>query len=113
MNPTQQKYLQIQDEARAIFMKKNKDYGNAFSDYGTIGVLVRMNDKIRRLQTITKNKITMVNDESLRDTLLDLLNYSALALVELDSDSNAGVGSGSSSDVEGITIGVTDDSSDL
>ena len=34
-----------------------------FAEYGVIGVLVRMGDKIKRLQNIEKNQITLVNDE--------------------------------------------------
>lgn len=75
---------EIQDEARELFARKNKDYGDSFADYGPVGVLVRMGDKIKRLSSITKNGITLVNDEKLRDTLLDLHNYSAMAIMLLD-----------------------------
>tara|TARA_E500000178_G_C17034765_1_gene762726 strand:+ start:1243 stop:1500 length:258 start_codon:yes stop_codon:yes gene_type:complete len=78
------KFREIQDEAYDLFKKKNSDYGNSFEEFGTIGILVRMNDKIRRLITITNNNIKLVNDENLRDTLIDLHNYSALAISLLD-----------------------------
>ena len=74
----------IQTEARELFRKKNQDYGDAFANYGAIGVLVRMGDKISRLQSITNHQISLVNTESLRDTLLDLHNYSAMAIMLLD-----------------------------
>lgn len=77
-------YKKVQEEALELFTRKNKDYGDAFADNGVIGVLVRMGDKIRRLQSITKNKISLVDDESLRDTLIDLHNYSAMAIMLLD-----------------------------
>lgn len=70
----------IQDECLEVFKKKNADYGDAFAKYGIIGVIVRIGDKISRLSTITKNKIE-VKDESLKDTLLDLHNYAAMALM--------------------------------
>lgn len=76
--PTQLR--KIQDECLEVFKKKNADYGDAFAKYGAIGVIVRIGDKISRLSTITKNKIE-VKDESLRDTLLDLHNYAAMALM--------------------------------
>ena len=78
----------IQDEARELFKKKNADYGDSFATYGPIGVLVRMGDKINRLQSIEKNKVSFVNDESMRDTLIDLHNYSAMAIMLLDEKSN-------------------------
>tara|TARA_B100001769_G_C21903739_1_gene487891 strand:+ start:96 stop:446 length:351 start_codon:yes stop_codon:yes gene_type:complete len=80
------KFKRIQNLGLDLFIKKNKDYGKAYSKYGTIGVLIRINDKISRLQTITKNKILLVDDESLKDTLIDLHNYSAIALMELNKE---------------------------
>ena len=40
-------------------------------------------DKISRLQSITTKQI-FINTESLRDTLIDLHNYSAMAIMLLD-----------------------------
>ena len=80
----EKQYLDIHKEAFNLFQKKNKDYGDAFADYGSIGVLVRLGDKIRRCQSITNSGIQLVNDESLRDTLIDLHNYSAMAIMLMD-----------------------------
>ncbi len=74
----------VQDEAYELFKKKNADYGDAFSTYGPIGVVVRMGDKINRLVSIDKNKVAFINDESIRDTLIDLHNYSAMCVMLLD-----------------------------
>ena len=76
--------MKIQSEGLELFKKKNSDYGDAFANYGPIGVLVRMGDKIMRLQSITNKSISLVNSESLRDTLIDLHNYSAMAIMLLD-----------------------------
>lgn len=83
MNRTEQ-MKKIQSEALELFIKKNNDYGDAFAKYGTIGVLMRMEDKIQRFLTIKKNGVKLVNDESVRDTLIDLHNYSAMAIMLLD-----------------------------
>lgn len=77
--------LTVQNEARALFEKKNADYGDSFATYGTLGVLVRIGDKINRLNTITSRGINFVEDESLRDTLIDLHNYSAMGIMLLDN----------------------------
>jgi hypothetical protein len=74
----------IQTEALELFTKKNIDYGDAFAKYGYIGVLMRIEDKIQRCISITKNGINLVNEEGMRDTLIDLHNYSAMALMLLD-----------------------------
>lgn len=63
---------------RDIFQKKNQDYGNAFVDYNVIGILVRMGDKINRIDNLKNNKPEVV-DENIDDTFLDLFNYSVLA----------------------------------
>lgn len=75
---------EIQSKALELFTKKNKDYGDAFAQYGVIGVLMRIEDKLKRIISINKNSITLVNDETVEDTLLDLHNYSAMALMLLD-----------------------------
>lgn len=86
MSDRVKQYTDVQDEALELFINKNKDYGDAFANYGIVGVLVRMGDKISRLQSITKNGITLVNNECLRDTLIDLHNYSAMAVMLMDEN---------------------------
>ena len=71
---------QIQHEALELFIKKNADYGDAFATFGTIGVLVRIEDKIKRCISISSKNVQLV-DETLRDTLIDLHNYAAMALI--------------------------------
>ena len=73
----------VQKEALELFDRKNKDYGDAFSNYGPVGVVVRIGDKISRLSSISKNGIN-IKTESMRDTLLDLHNYAAMAIMLLD-----------------------------
>jgi hypothetical protein len=74
----------IQAEALTLFTRKNIDYGDAFAKYGLIGVILRMEDKIQRSISITKNGVNLVSDEGIRDTLLDLHNYAAMALMLMD-----------------------------
>ena len=76
----------VQHEAANLFEKKNRDYGDAFANYGPIGVIVRMGDKINRLSSVTNNGINLVKTESIRDTLIDLHNYSAMAIMLMDED---------------------------
>jgi len=72
---------QIQKDALELFIKKNADYGDAFATFGTIGVLVRIEDKIKRCISISNKNVQLVDDETLRDTLIDLHNYAAMALM--------------------------------
>lgn len=83
MNRVEQ-MTKIQKEALELFTRKNADYGDAFATYGVIGVLIRIEDKIKRSISITKNGVNLVDDERIRDTLIDLHNYAAMALMLLD-----------------------------
>ena len=74
----------IQKRGLDLFRRKNADYGDAFATYGAVGVIVRMGDKISRLSSINTTNITLVNDESMKDTLIDLHNYSAMAIMLLE-----------------------------
>ena len=74
----------VQAEGLALFTKKTADYGDAFAKFGVIGVLMRIEDKIQRAISITKNGINLVDDETLRDTMIDLHNYSAMTMMLLD-----------------------------
>lgn len=76
----------IQTTARELFKKKNADYGDAFAEFGLIGVLVRIEDKIKRSLSISKSKIQLIDDEKLEDTLLDLHNYAAMALMLMQEE---------------------------
>ena len=75
---------QIQSDALELFKRKNADYGDAFAKFGIIGVLMRIEDKIQRALSISKSGVTLVDDEGLKDTLLDLHNYAAMALMLMD-----------------------------
>ena len=78
----------IQKRGLDLFRRKNADYGDAFATYGAVGVIVRMGDKISRLSSINTTNITLVNDESIKDTLIDLHNYSAMAIMLLEEREN-------------------------
>lgn len=75
---------QIQERGMQLFKKKNTDYGDAFARYGVIGVLMRIQDKIQRALSISNSGIQLVHDERLDDTLIDLHNYAAMALMLME-----------------------------
>jgi hypothetical protein len=74
----------VHDEAMQLFIKKNHDYGDAFANYGTIGVLVRISDKISRAVSLTETNVSLIDSESIRDTLIDLHNYAAMGVMLID-----------------------------
>ena len=77
---TSAKVEKVQAEALSLFKRKNQQYGNAFAKYGTVGVMIRMGEKIHGFLSVSSLKIELKEEEALRDTLLDLLNYSSMAI---------------------------------
>lgn len=79
-------HKKITNDMHEIYLAKNSDYGNSihntYEKYGMISFLVRMEDKMSRLQSLLTKQIK-VQDEKVEDTLLDLANYSILAIMEL------------------------------
>lgn len=86
--------IDIQNEALELFKKKNTDYGDSFANYGSIGVIVRIGDKIQRLISVTNRGVNLVNNENLRDTLIDLHNYAAMALMLIDENKELNIAPG-------------------
>ena len=79
------KVEKIQPEALSLFKTKNEQYGNAFAKYGTVGVMIRMGEKINRFLSVSSLKIELKEEEeTMRDTLLDLMNYSSMAIMLTD-----------------------------
>ena len=77
-------YKSVHNEAFELFKKKNADYGDAFANFGPVGVIVRMGDKINRLASVTGSSVSLIKTESVRDTLIDLHNYAAMAIMLMD-----------------------------
>ena len=77
-------YKAVNNEALELFKRKNADYGDAFANYGPVGVIVRMGDKINRLSSVTGSSVCLVKTETVRDTLIDLHNYAAMAVMLMD-----------------------------
>lgn len=82
-----EKFIKAQKEGLELFKRKNKEYGSAFRENGPVGMIIRLGEKLNRYKTINKDAIKIdSSDESLRDTLLDIHNCSALALLLLDEE---------------------------
>ena len=80
---------EVFDSAGNVLLSKHKDYGPtniSLSPGGPLnGLRVRMHDKTARINHLIDSGATPEN-ESLRDSFLDLLNYSAIALMVLDGN---------------------------
>lgn len=88
-------YAKHKDLCRALselYARKNADYGSSFAEsfekWGMVSPLIRIGDKYNRLVSLAKNP-QQVNDESVRDTLIDLANYALMTIIELDRQKEA------------------------
>lgn len=81
-------FIKITEEMAALYERKNKDYGNAFSDevkdsgwgYAT-GLL---GNKVRRVRNLLLHTDCQSEvKESVEDSLIDLANYAVMTLMEV------------------------------
>ncbi len=94
------RFYELLEEMKRIHDRKNSDYskkGSPLSNFllaedlgipAWVGVLVRISDKYSRITSLTSKALEgnepSVTDESLRDTLIDMANYSLLAIILLE-----------------------------
>lgn len=79
---------EIADKLLKIYEEKNKKYGNSFHDLyidlGPISAITQILHKSNRLKYLVKHgKI-----EEIKDTLIDLANYSMMTLKEIEDREN-------------------------
>ncbi|WCF57067.1 DUF1599 domain-containing protein [Bacteroides phage PhiCrAssBcn13] len=82
---------QFKDIAKGMietYVRKNHDYGNSFDKsldkFGLVASVVRIGDKMNRIESLVQKK-AMVQDESIRDTLLDMANYAIMTVMWMDN----------------------------
>ena len=72
-----------------IYKVKNQKYGNSFDltvkKYGLISALTRMLDKWNRIENLILTHDDGTDDESLKDSLMDLANYCNMTVLILES----------------------------
>jgi len=70
--------------AKALMQDKNADYGENddpfrnFREFGQLGILVRLSDKLARLRTWVERGVYQVKSEKVEDVVLDVINYAVL-----------------------------------
>ena len=81
----QEEHKKLYDLMYKIYIKKNSDYGNSFSDlydeYGSIISEIHIREKFNRFKQLRTNESQV--GESIEDTLMDMANYCLLTLLEM------------------------------
>lgn len=89
-NPKIRHHRKLCEELTAIYARKNADYGDSFHDTfleeGAAMARIRLSDKLNRFKSLTRGGTRQVNDESVRDTLLDLANYAIMTVMEMERE---------------------------
>ena len=77
----------LANEIAELVEKKDKDYNSAFSktlkEYGNVAYFLRLDDKLNRLKNLMLNNNNAEVNESIEDTLKDIIGYTLLMLKEL------------------------------
>lgn len=88
VNPKVLRHGEICKEINELYAKKNHDYGDSFHqtfvEEGMAMARIRLGDKFNRFKTLSRNGEQRVNDESIRDTLIDLANYAIMTVLEME-----------------------------
>jgi len=83
------------EKALALVQRKTQDYATSYDPYKNFrmsesvgvslerGILVRICDKISRISNLLDKKTSSVKDESIEDTLIDVMNYTNILLCYL------------------------------
>lgn len=79
-------FEELTKKAADTYRRKNADYGDSFvkvrNKYPN-SVLIRLNDKLNRLEMLMgRSQRARIKEESIEDTLLDLANYALMELTE-------------------------------
>lgn len=78
-------------ELNELYTRKNHDYGDSFHisylKWGLPMAAIRLGDKMQRFETLIRAE-QQVQDESIRDTLIDLANYALMTVMEIDRCGN-------------------------
>ena len=86
--PRTMQYDNAVDEAKKLFLQRNKEYGDAFEECGLLGSVIELTTCVARLkQLVIRNPDLAVEDawkDQVRDKLLDTLNYAVISLMLLD-----------------------------
>ena len=87
-----QRHAQICKEINDLYARKNHDYGDSFHqtfiEEGMAMVRIRLGDKLNRFKALSRGGEQKVNDESIRDTLIDLANYAIMTVLEMEVAKN-------------------------
>lgn len=90
----QKHFLQVMLEASELRFEKLKQYGLCYDSFGAIGISMRLKDKVSRLINFYESQLYnrdieksfRESSETVRDTLLDIINYAAMGIMVIENN---------------------------
>lgn len=86
--PSPDAFRQVTERMAATYTAKNAAYGDSYSqlfaEFGPLAAVVPLANKLNRIKSLIRNPELAGNNESLRDSVLDLANYAVMFAMELD-----------------------------
>jgi hypothetical protein len=84
----------ILDPIVDLLNRKNSDYGDSYAEtrdeFGPTAFIIRLMDKYNRLKKLTSEETALVNEESIEDTIQDIIGYCTLELRYLRQNRTCG-----------------------
>lgn len=82
---TETEFGVITRQMEETYNAKNKDYGSSFDHnldkWGLVAAAIPLSNKMNRIESLIKNRESMVSTESIEDTLLDMANYAIMTVM--------------------------------
>jgi hypothetical protein len=89
MEENVKKFSKIAEELCNLYERKNRAYGNSFSNtykkLGIVSAVTRLSDKYERLCNLVKEPQIDDLGESIEDTLRDMASYCIMSVMELQT----------------------------
>lgn len=83
MSDTQVQYQNVIEMCRDIFTKKMEDYGTAWRIMRPQSLTDQIYIKVKRIRSLQEKGVALI-DEGERDEFIGIVNYAAMALIQLD-----------------------------
>jgi hypothetical protein len=78
------KFYKILKQIGDLLNRKNSDYGDSYAEtrdeFGDVAFVLRLTDKYKRLKTLMGGNPALVSEESIEDTISDIIGYCTLEL---------------------------------
>jgi hypothetical protein len=83
MASTKEQYLEVLQECKDIFVRKNEDYGTSWRLFRPSSLTDQLFIKAQRIRNVEDSGTNNVGDD-LRSEFLGIVNYSLMALIQLE-----------------------------